>query len=89
MHFYGIPKAIILVEDKNTQEIKTFIEHYDAENPVLKKVIARLEDLKEMRKVFEDTGVPPKRECWYGYDDPRAVGCPMRDACYKDCGKYE
>lgn len=89
MHFYGIPKAIILVEDKNTQEIKTFIEHYDAENPVLKKVIARLEDLKEMRKVFEETGVPPKRECWYGYDDPRAAGCPMRDACYKDCGKYE
>ena len=38
---------------------------------------------------FEKTGIPPKRECWYGYDDPRAQGCPMRDACYKDCGKYE
>ena len=89
MHFYGIPKAIILVEDKNTQEVKVLIEHYDPENPTLVKVLNRLEELKKFREEFEKTGVPPKRECWYGYDDPRAQGCPMRDACYKDCGKYE
>lgn len=79
MHFLGLPRAIILVEDKNTQEIKVFIIEYDPEKA--RPYIERLYKTHEYKDMFLNTGKMVKRKC-QNCNTKRAERCNMRDACF-------
>ncbi len=54
MHFFKIDKGILLYIDKDKQELKEFIVHYDPQ--LVENLLAKLEDL---RKKIESETVPP------------------------------
>lgn len=84
-HFYmyeeNIKKGIVLCEDKNTQEIKVFLQEYDYN--IVKPYIARLEQIQYYKHRLETKGKLVKRhEKCTGYHCKMAEQCPMREVCY-------
>jgi len=82
MHLTGIHKGFVLVEDKNTQDFKIFMQKYDATE--VEDYVERLEAIRfYKRRVLEEgkmvKGICSSRDC------KRAQKCDMRDACF-NCG---
>lgn len=79
MHLKCIPQGFVLAEDKNTQEWKPFIEEYDPET--VKPILARLNDIQEMKQAFLKYNEMPPRKC-KKIDSKKSVECNMHDACW-------
>lgn len=80
----GIPQGIILVENKDNQEYKTWMIEFDPK--VARKFLVRLHNLKARRKKHATKGLLPKRIC-ASPKDVRAKACALREACFGD--KYD
>lgn len=81
MHNTGIPRGFVLVEDKNDQKFKVFLDYY---NPnIVIPFIERLQEVQNMKKDFLEEGLLPKRspKCT-SKNCPKAKNCNMRDACF-------
>lgn len=79
MHLLGIPNGFVLVEDKNSQDIKVFPVEYDYQ--AVLPYLDRLNEVQELKKDFVENRVVPSRKC----DDAnckRALECNMRDVCF-------
>lgn len=72
-------KGFVLIDDKNDQEIKVPVVHYDKAKIAPK--IACLKEIQTMKKEFVKEKVVPKRIC-KSSDCKRASVCGMRDACW-------
>lgn len=74
-------KGIVLCEDKNTQDIKVFVEEYNPD--IVAPYIERLEAVKYYKEqvIKEHKMVGRKCDC-KSYLCKRALACPMRDACW-------
>jgi len=83
MHYKGKTHGIVLMEDKNNQDIKIQLIEYNPDDgdEDIKGYVKRLENIKKYRKIFEKESKVPKRIC-KSSDCKRAIGCPMRDACF-------
>lgn len=80
MHLLEIPRAIILVENKNTQEIKVWVVGYDL--ALSKQQVDRIYDVKRAVVLTRrDLEKLPGRIC-QSRDDARARACPLRDTCF-------
>ena len=85
MHFTGIHDGIILCDDKNTQNFKVFIEHYNSD--IVAPYIERLEAVQYYKtRVLEEHKMVKRCEQCTSKVCKRAITCPMRDACW-NCGK--
>ena len=85
MHFTGIHDGIILCDDKNTQNFKVFIEHYNS--GIVAPYIERLEAVQYYKtRVLEEHKMVKRCEQCTSKVCKRAITCPMRDACW-NCGK--
>jgi hypothetical protein len=71
--------GIVLMEDKNNQDIKVQIIERDDEQ--VEPFIERLILIKRHKKVFEKDKKAPERKC-KNADTKRAQGCCMREACF-------
>ena len=85
MQFYlwltGIKKGFVLAEDKNTQEIKIFLEDYDPET--VAPFIDRLEQVKFYKqRALEEHKMVGRHELCKKSNCKMAEDCPMRDACW-------
>lgn len=79
MYLTGIENGFVLVEDKNTQDIKIFPE---VNNPVnIEEYIERLEMIQVYKHKFIKNKKPPKRIC-KSSTCKRAEECAMKDACF-------
>ena len=79
MHFLCIPQGFVLVEDKNTQEFKTFITTYEPGQA--KPFVKRLHDIREAKQIYLNDNILPKQIC-PSRGCKRAQRCPMSDACW-------
>lgn len=84
MYFEGIPRGFVLVEDKNTQDFKIFLEtDVNESDDDIADILERLEKIQRHKRKFIKTNKPPKRvEMCTGPDCKRAMKCNMRDACW-------
>jgi hypothetical protein len=82
MHLTGIPQGFVLAEDKNSQDYKLFITKYEPETLI--PILARLENIQEMKQAFLKHKEMPPRKCKH-INVGRAKGCNMKDACW-NCG---
>jgi len=75
MHLLGIKTAIIMVENKNTQEILTWCFGYDE--------VAALPFIERAKEIVAgvESGIVPPRTCESVFDSC-AVRCPMRTRCF-------
>lgn len=83
MHFTGIPWGLVLVENKNNQQYKTWFVDYDSE--AVEIYVERLHKVKLLIKHFKKTGKLPKRcgRCDFeGKNNPRAKFCEMKEVCF-------
>lgn len=83
MHFSGIPWALILVENKNNQEFKTWMIEYDPQMvvPYLERVLY----LKKLFLIFKQSDRLPRKHdrCDFeGKKNPRAKTCDMCHICF-------
>lgn len=74
-------KGFVLCEDKNTQEIKTFV--YDYDKAYIIPYIERLEEVQYYKDRFLETGKMPKRckDC-VSCNCKKAEECNMKNACW-------
>ena len=79
MYLTGIRHGIILIECKNSQEYEIIFVDYDPE--VIKPILARLYEVKDMKKAYILDRVLPPKKC-QKCTSTRAKQCNMRDACY-------
>jgi len=85
MHFAGIPWAMILIENKNNQEFKTWMIDYDPQMVV--PYLERILYLKKLFLVFRQNGKLPKKHdrCDFeGKKNPRAKTCDMCHLCFNN-----
>lgn len=91
MYFEKIPRGFVLVEDKNLQDFKVFLETFEgetqedwlAENEDIYEIVERLETIQKMKNKFLKTKKPPKRiDMCTSVDCKRAQKCNMREACW-------
>jgi hypothetical protein len=83
MHSTGIPYGLVLVENKNNQDYKTWFFDYDPNSVTI--YIERLLIIKKLINYFKETGKLPKRcdRCDFeGKNNPRAKFCEMREVCF-------
>lgn len=82
MYFEDIPRGIVIVEDKNTQDFKIiYVTGPDFDD--IADVIERLENVQKYKRNFIKKKKMVKRlESCTSYECPRARRCPMRDACW-------
>jgi hypothetical protein len=86
MHLEGIRYAIILVENKDTQEFKLWIIEYEFAR--IRKYVRRLENTGVWLKLYKAERKLPNRHIrCISIDTPKARNCPVRDACF--AGKFE
>lgn len=78
MHFWSIPRGLVLCEDKNNQNIKIFTYEYDHNF-----VIKYLERLLEIRKNINDNKIP-NRKC-KNIKDENVRKCPYSNSCWGSC----
>ena len=74
LHFFQIPKGVLLYVNKDTQELKEFQFDYD---PKLCQDL--LSDLEILKKEIDDDLVPARLPTWPS--DPQCRYCPYRDIC--------
>ncbi len=81
MYMLQIPKAIVLIENKNTQQFYTWVIDYD--ETLAAPYIKRMNTLNDLTHAFHTSGKLVSRlpEC-QSKDSPRAKKCPLRDACF-------
>ena len=79
MHLLGVSRAIILVENKNTQEFKLWVLAYDpdAVQPYLERIAA----VKAAQASAAAGHGLPARVC-ASRQDALAMRCPVREACF-------
>jgi hypothetical protein len=82
----GIPRAIILVEDKNTQNIKVWVVEFDPD--IARPFVKRLHNIKRFVKLFKQENKLPKKLC-SGASCKRAGNCPMKEACWASKSERE
>lgn len=86
MHLEGIREAVILVENKDTQEFKLWVIEYEPER--IRKYRKRLRVIGEWLSFYEAERKLPNRHVLCATEDtPKARNCPVRSACF--AGKYE
>jgi hypothetical protein len=83
MHLLELKKAIILVENKNTQEFKIWVIEYDLE--LVRLYIDRIYTVKARTVKTRSIGLSklPARVC-ASRGDALARKCPMRDCCFSE-----
>lgn len=84
MRLTGIHNGIVLCDDKNTQEFKVFVFHYDEKaQEVTDHFVERLEAIRFYKNRLIDEHKVPKRhpECT-SYASKRCTKCNMRDVCW-------
>lgn len=84
MYFEGIEKGFVLVQDKNNQDFKVFLEtDVNESDEHVADALMRLDQIQVLKNKFLKTKKPPERipECT-GPDSKRAMRCNMRDACW-------
>ena len=81
MHFTGVPLGLIIVEDKNNQEFKTYIHEYDPE--MMRKPLERIIKIKNYRNYFIKNHKMVKRIC-DSTTCKRAQQCGMSNACWNN-----
>jgi hypothetical protein len=81
MHLLQIQRAIILVENKDTQEIKLWIVEYNPKfaMPPVKRIYEVKRAVALSRRNLEKL---PERIC-QSRDDARARKCPLREKCFR------
>ncbi|GBD33892.1 hypothetical protein HRbin34_00193 [bacterium HR34] len=75
MHYFKIPRGILLYMDKDTSDIKEFILEYDKE--LCEKLI---NDLKKLKKNIEENIVPERLPDYP--DNWQCKHCPFREICF-------
>lgn len=81
MFLTGIPRGIILLENKNTQEFSTYEVKFNYKEVL--PYIERLYEIKEAKQHYLDTGNLPKRKPKMTINGMRCSRCNMKDACYQ------
>lgn len=79
MHFLCIPRGFVLVEDKNNQEIKTFIVKYEPGQAA--SLVKRLYDIRDAKQLYQHNNTLPNRLC-DSRTCKRAERCALSDACF-------
>lgn len=79
MHLTGIADGFVLAEDKNTQDFKVFVEHYDYDDVV--EYVERLEAIKAYKAQLKQERKMVKGIC-ESHTCKRALKCNMRNACF-------
>lgn len=79
--YTGVPhrKGFVLVDNKDTQEIKIVPVKYDKEK--VKPYVERLKEIQRLKREFIENKKMPKRKC-DNCNCKRASECNMRDACF-------
>lgn len=81
MYLTNIQNGIVLCEDKNTQEFRTYI--YRASYKEVEPYIARLEKIQYYKHRLQDKRkLVSRHEKCTGYQCKMAEQCAMRDVCY-------
>jgi len=86
MHYLGLKKGIVLIEDKNTQDFKVFMVDYNYD--LIEKYVKRMEKIIEFSEYFKKNNVLPKRIC-ANKDNSYAKRCFVKDACFCSKGKRD
>lgn len=81
MHFLGLKKSIILIENKATQDFITRVKYYDF--GMVKPYLDRLDTHLEYVERFKASGKAPERMCGSA-EEARAKKCPLKTACFGD-----
>lgn len=79
-HLLNIERGLLLIENKNTQEIKTWAIQHQPE--LAWPYTNRMEQVKGA--VIRGKGKLPQRTCCSGPNDRRARECPVRAICFND-----
>lgn len=83
LNFYlclrGKEKGYVLVEDKNTQDIKIITVKRDM--AAAEKFFDRLDEVQEAKRTFVEDRKMPKRKC-ANENVKRCLDCAMRSACF-------
>lgn len=86
MYLEGVKLAIVLVENKDTQEFRVWVIEYD--ESVVRKYVRRLAAIKENLAAYEADRTLPKRHVLCSMETTsKAKNCPVREACF--AGKFE
>lgn len=81
MFLSSIPQAIVLNEDKNTQEFK--LEYHEYDTKVVAPFIERAESVKYYYSDFKRSGkMLPRPKAFKKADCKRCSECNLRDACW-------
>lgn len=86
MHMAAIPRALVLVEDKNDQDYKVWGIKYDPD--IARPFVERAMNINRLISAFDQHGKLPRRIC-KSSDSKRAQNCPMREACFAGRKKRE
>lgn len=79
MHFFCVPRGIVLCENKNNQEFNPIMVEYKYEEVI--PYLERLHAINKYKEKFEDTGKLPKRVCT-STTASRCSECAMSNACF-------
>ncbi len=79
MFLCGIQQAVILLEDKNTQDFSVFKVKFNYKEVL--PFISRLSEIQQCKKEFLKDGVLPNKKC-KAITDNRACNCNMKNACF-------
>ena len=80
MHLLELQKAIILVEDKSTQDFRLWVTDYDRE--AAQPYAQRADKVRGKLILYRANGGLPARIC-HAVSDMRAARCPMRTVCFE------
>lgn len=81
MHLIAIPNALILAENKDTQDLKLWSIQYDP--AYCREYIERLKKIKLCNDVYNADGRIPKRHhTCIAISDDHAQKCPLREVCF-------
>ena len=74
LHYFKIPKGILLYVNKDSQELKEFVVNYDE-----KRAKSLLADLSELKKKIDSDIVPERLFSWP--DDWQCQYCQFKEIC--------
>lgn len=79
MHYSGVPRAIVLVENKDSNAFKNWVIDYDPS--LARTYVVRLQNIKFLNNKFKKTGKLPAKTCDFE-DCKRAQSCPHQKTCF-------
>lgn len=84
MRLTGIHNGIVLLDDKNTQEFKIKVYHYDEEaDKLTSHFVERLEAIQFYKqRLLEEKKVPKRHKECISPTAKRCLKCNMRDVCW-------